>query len=90
MHDVLAREIDMVCEINAKLRNSQRFGKQEIARLISHIEAIQSHVVRVENHSNMLSARYENSLSWKLTAPVRKSAAIAKTLRGRSMWNKQK
>ena len=74
----IERAISLSCAMNAKFRNQVNVSQIEIDRLKRHIEALEGHVSRVENHAKYLetlnaslSAEYESSLSWKLSAPLR-------------------
>jgi hypothetical protein len=82
----IERAISLSCVMNAKFRNQVNVSQFEIDRLKRHIEALEGHVSRVENHAKYLqtlnvslSAEYESSLSWKLSAPLR---LIARFTRG--------
>ena len=74
----IERAISLSCAMNAKFRNHVNVSQIEIDRLKRHIEALEGHVSRVENHAKYvqsinvsLSAEYESSLSWKISAPLR-------------------
>ncbi len=82
------RAISLSCAMNAKFRDRVNVNQIEIDRLKRHIEALEGHVSRVENHAKYLqnlndyqSAQYESSLSWKVSAPLRWVARVAKRIR---------
>jgi hypothetical protein len=77
--------ISLALALNAKLRMHTDESQVEVDRLICHIEALEGHVSRVENHSKHLQqfidtrvSQYESSLSWKLSSPIRWTARTVK------------
>lgn len=74
----IERAIALSCALSAKFRNEVNLSKTKIDGLIRHIEALEGHVARVENHSKNLAAQYESSISWKISSPLRWVARISK------------
>ena len=68
--------LDLTFSANAKLRTETAKLQRALDDQTVGIEALREHTSRVENHARHVEAvtkkKYESSISWKITSPLRK------------------
>ena len=58
-------------DVNAKYRIATDIAQNGVEDLLAHVHRVELHANAMESNAYTIANRYENSLSWRVTYPIR-------------------